>query len=318
MARGRLGIRLAVARDRRTLTQRSIIVRIERVLVCGGGTTGGGIARTLAAASIDVTILEKNSETLARSLAQIEANLDHEIAHWGLTQGEKKIILSRLRGICELQPFERIDAVVEALPEQLELKQRMLMRLEELCPPGAIFFSNAAALSISELAAKLRQPQRLIGLHFLHPVHTVPVVEVVRGLATSDETYQAACALVELLGKTPVTVFEYPGYITTRCIVPLLNEAMYIVMEGVASAKDVDTAMKLGFQLNQGPLTMADHIGLDTVMAWMESLFAELGESKYRPCPLLRKLVRAGHLGAKSGRGFFTYPDGIHQNGEAL
>lgn len=288
-------------------------MKIERVLVCGGGTTGGGIARTLAANTIDVTILEKDAASLERALAQIEANLDDEIAHWSLTESEKKVILSRIHGEHSVRRFERIDAVVEALPEDVELKKRMLAVLQENSPPGTVIFSNTAALSISELAAALPDPGKLIGLHFLAPVYSVPLVEIIRGLQTSDETLARAKALAVAIGKTPVEVFEYPGYITTRVIVPLLNEAMHVVMEGVASAQDVDTAIRLGFGFNRGPLTMADQIGLDTVLMWMESLFDELGHPSHRPCPLLRKMVRAGRLGVKSGEGFFSYPDHMHK-----
>lgn len=292
-------------------------MKLERVLCCGAGTLGGSLARTLAGYSIDVTILEKDASSLERALRDINARLDHEIDRWSLTQSEKKAILSRIHGEHQLRRFDHIDAVFEAVPEHLETKQTVLCNLEAHCPDSVVIFSNCAALSITELAALLRRPDRLIGMHFLPPVQTVPVVEVVRGLATSDQTFEYAKYVLTTIGKTPVEVFEYPGYITTRCIIPMLNEAMHVVMEGVASAKDVDTAMKLGFGFQQGPLTLIDQIGLDTIMYWMESLFQELGDPKYRPCPLLRKMVRAGHLGAKVGRGFFTYPDHIQQSRES-
>jgi 3-hydroxybutyryl-CoA dehydrogenase len=188
-------------------------------------------------------------------------------------------------------------------------KAKLFSELDRACPPEDVLATNTSTLSVTEIAAHTGRPDRVIGLHFLQPVTTVPLVEVVRGLATSEQTFRTSLELVRLLGKTGVEVFEYPGYLTTRVILPFLNEAMHVVMEGVATAEAVDTSMRLGYGLPVGPLALADRMGLDEVMRWMQHLFEELGDLKYRPCPLLRKMIRAGHLGVKSGKGFFDYDE---------
>jgi 3-hydroxybutyryl-CoA dehydrogenase len=187
-------------------------------------------------------------------------------------------------------------------------KQNLFKKIDEICDKETIFVTNTSALSITEIAEVTQRPERVIGMHFLNPVPKIPLVEIVRALKTSDETFNIINEFSDTLDKTAVEVFEYPGYITTRVIVPMINEAMYILMEGVASAEHIDTAIRLGYNFSKGPLALADMIGLDELMAWMETLFRELGEAKYRPCPLIRKLVRAGHLGVKTGKGFFEYP----------
>jgi len=282
---------------------------IMDVAVVGGGTMGRGIAHALAAKGINVILIEKNEEAAKRSREQLEEDLDHEIQRWALTESDKRAILARIQMSTDLDELERYDVVIEAITENLQAKQDLFRRLDEVCPPETIFVTNTSTLSITEIAAATRREDRVIGMHFLNPVPKVPLVEIVRGLKTSDETFENAKRLAERLGKTAVEVYEYPGYVTTRVIVTMLNEAMHILMEGVASAEGIDTAMKLGFNFPVGPLTLADMMGLDEVMAWMETLFRELGDMKYRPCPLLRKLVRAGHLGKKTGRGFFVYDE---------
>lgn len=269
---------------------------------------GCGLARTVAARGITALIKEKDDACLARSLAAIEAGLDLEIARWSLTESEKRAILSRIHGVRTLEELADAPFIILALPEgQMELRVSIWRELHTLCDPQTIFISNASTLSITELANASGRPDRFIGGHFLNPVPKRPLVELVRGLHTSDETYNKVKAFIDSLKKTPIEVFESPGYVTTRVILPLLNEAMHVVLEGVASAEDVDAAMKLGYDFDQGPLEMADRMGLDEVLAWMQHLFVELGELKYRPCPILRKLVRAGHLGTKTGQGFFRY-----------
>ena len=281
---------------------------IYRVVgVVGVGTTGQGIAITCAAAGLDVLVHDRTPEGTAAALAQVGETLDRDIAKWRRTASEKKAILARVKPVDDMGALEAAQIVVEAIPEDLDRKVAIFQELDRVCPPEDILATNTSALSVTEIAARTKRPDRVIGLHFLPPVPTVPLVELVRGLATSDATFADSVAFIKLLGKTGVEVYEYPGYVTTRVILPFLNEAMYVVMEGVASAHAVDTAMRLGYGLPVGPLQLADRMGLDEVMRWMQHLFDELGDVKYRPCPLLRKMIRAGKLGVKSGAGFFEY-----------
>ena len=282
---------------------------ISSVGVVGGGTMGQGIAVACAAAGLDVLLAEQSPASAERALSAIDEELDRDIAKWRRTDSEKRAILARIRIVPDLSALEAAQIVIEAIPEDLELKVRVFQELDAACPPEDILATNTSTLSVTEIAARTRRPDRVIGLHFLHPVPRVPLVEMVRGLATSDATYRSALDFVRLIGKTGVEVFESPGYVTTRVMLPFLNEAMHVVMEGVASSEAVDTSMKLGFGLPVGPLQLADRMGLDEVWRWMQYLFDELGDVKYRPCPLLRKMIRAGHLGVKSGRGFFEYDE---------
>jgi len=268
---------------------------------------GQGLAITCAAAALDVLVCDRSLQLAERGLEEVAADLDRDIARWQRTEGEKRAILARIRAVPDLKALAEADIVIEAVPDELDLKTSVFESLGANGGPRQVLASNTSALSITEIASRTRHPDRVIGIHFLQPVPTVPLVEVVRGLATSDETFQAALEFVRVVGKTGVEVFESPGRLTTRVIVPFLNEAMHVVMEGVASAESVDAAIRLGYGLPVGPLALADQIGLDEVAKWMQLLFDELGDLKYRPCPLLRKMIRAGHLGVKSGRGFFRY-----------
>jgi 3-hydroxybutyryl-CoA dehydrogenase len=281
--------------------------------IVGGGTMGQGIAITCASAGLDVLLRDRSAADAQRAVDEIGDVLDADIAKWRRTESEKRAVLARVKTVDSTEALSAAELVIEAVPEDLELKTAIFQELDRCCPPEDLLATNTSALSVTEIAARTRRPDRVIGLHFLHPVPRVPLVEVVRGLATSDATYRAALDFVRVIGKTGVEVFEYPGYITTRVILPFLNEAMYVVMEGVASAEAVDTSMRLGYGLPVGPLALADRMGLDEVMRWMQHLFVELGDVKYRPCPLLRKMIRAGHLGVKSGKGFFEYPEGGHE-----
>jgi len=282
---------------------------ISTVGIVGGGTMGQGIAIACAGAGVDVLLCEQSPERATRTLAEIAEDLDRDIAKWRRTESEKKAILARVHTVASLEKLEAAELVIEAVPEDLDLKCSLFADLDRICPPEDILATNTSTLSVTEIATRTRRPDRVIGLHFLHPVPKVPLVEIVRGLATSDATYTAAVEFVRVLGKTGVEVFESPGYVSTRVMIPFLNEAMHVVMEGVASPEAVDTSMKLGYGLPVGPLALADRMGLDEVMRWMQYLFDELGDLKYRPCPLLRKMIRAGNLGVKSGRGFFEYDD---------
>ena len=291
---------------------------ISKVMIVGGGVMGRGISQLLAAAGIEVTLVDLKEEIIEESMRLLSEEMDAEIEKWGMTISEKKAILSRIRGTTEYEGVDKVDLVIEAVPEDLELKRDIFKKLDRLTPPEMILVSHTSTLSITEIAAATTRPDKVIGLHFLPPVTKIPLVEVVRGLKTSKETINLIKEFAEQhLNKTVVTVYEYPGYVTTRIIVPLLNEAMHILMEGIASAEDIDTAMKLGYGFNVGPLALADLMGLDEVMSWMENLLNELSEHKYNPCPLLRKLVRAGHLGKKTGQGFFKYDKEGNKIGQA-
>ena len=224
-----------------------------------------------------------------------------------MTPSEKKAIQSRIDVSFEDTDVQYVDIVIEAVNESFDTKSRVLKKADELCPEKTIFITNTAALSITQLAAETNRPDKIIGMHFLNPVPKIPLVELVRARKTSDETMVIVKEFAKVLDKTAVEVYEYPGYVTTRVIIPLINEAMHIVMEGVATAEGVDTAMRLGYNFPIGPLALADQIGLDELFSWMEALFKELGDFKYKPCPLLRKMVRDGKLGRKSGSGFYKY-----------
>ncbi|MCX8037222.1 MAG: 3-hydroxyacyl-CoA dehydrogenase NAD-binding domain-containing protein [Candidatus Sumerlaeia bacterium] len=282
---------------------------IREVGVVGAGETGRGIVQSAASAGINVVFCETSEERVAEAIAAITAVLDQEIERWGLTKTEKTVILSRIRGVTSFEDLKSALMVIEAVHDDWPLKSKVFTALDRVLPPETILVTNTSSLSITQLAAQTHRPDRVVGMHFLLPVPKRPLVEVVRGLRTSDETVRRAKEFAADISKTAIEVFEYPGFVTTRLILPLLNEAMHVVMEGVASAADVDTAMTLGYNFPTGPLELADRIGLDEVLLWMEQLFRELGDLKYRPCPLLRKMVRAGHLGVKTGRGFFAYDE---------
>ncbi len=268
---------------------------------------GTGIAETVAASGIEVYLIDQSPDLAERGLIRISENMDKEIERWGLTASEKKSILSRIHPSADLSLVNKAEMVIEAIPDRLDMKQELFAELDKTCPPETIIVTNTSTLSISQIAAVTNRPDKVIGLHFLNPVNRIPIVEVVRGLNTSDETYQNIREFAGQINKQPILVNEYPGYVTTRIIVPFLNESMHVLMEGISTAEDIDAAMKLGFGFNMGPLALADLMGLDEVMAWMENLLAELSEHKYNPCPLLRKMVRAGNLGVKTGQGFFKY-----------
>jgi len=290
---------------------------VNKVAICGGGVMGRGIAQLLASTGTEVVLIDLTDEIIKQSMELLSEEMDQEIEKWGMTLSEKKAVLSRIKGSISMKDVCDVPMVIECVPEDLKRKRKIFRELDELCSPDAILVTNTSTLSITELAAITRRPDKVIGMHFLYPVVKIPLVEIVRGLRTSQDTYDFVKEIAqEQLNKTPVAVYEYPGYVTTRIIVPLLNEAMHVLMEGIASAEDIDTAMKLGYGFNIGPLALADSMGLDVVMDWMENLLRELSEHKYNPCPLLRKLVRAGHLGKKTGQGFFLYDQEGNKIGE--
>jgi 3-hydroxybutyryl-CoA dehydrogenase len=278
-----------------------------KIIIIGAGVMGQGLAEAVSSSGNEVILVDKTTKLAERGIKGIAESIDREIHKWGLTQSDKKAILARIFPSSDLSQAEDAETVIEAIPEDLDKKRALFEKLDAICKPDAVLITNSGTLSISEIAAVTERPGKIIGMHFLNPVTKIPLVEIVKGLKTDDETFQKAVEFAELLNKKWITVIEYPGYVTTRIIVPLLNEAMHVLMEGVATADDIDEAMKLGFGFNVGPLALADMMGLDVVMSWMENLIEELSEHKYNPCPLLRKLVRAGHLGVKTGKGFFEY-----------
>ncbi|RKX29667.1 MAG: 3-hydroxybutyryl-CoA dehydrogenase [Candidatus Zixiibacteriota bacterium] len=280
-----------------------------KIMVIGAGVMGQGLAEAIATEGTEVMLLDKTTRLAEKGIKGISESMDREIEKWGLTESDKKAIMARIIPSSDLSMADETEIIIEAIPEKLELKRDLFEKLDTICKSDCLIISNTGTISVSELAEVTERPEKIIGMHFLNPVTKIPLVEIIKGLKTDDETFKKAVAFASILGKEYITVNEYPGYVTTRIIVPLLNEAMHVLMEGVASAEDIDRAMKLGFGFNVGPLTLADTMGLDVVMSWMQNLLNELSEHKYNPCPLLRKMVRAGHLGVKTGSGFFRYDE---------
>ena len=280
---------------------------LHRVAIIGGGMMGRSLATKVAQEGINVYLKEVDQESLQAAREELDQSLEHEIARFGLTNSEKKAILSRISWVTQFDCATDCDLAVEAVQEDFGLKRRILRELDRRMPGDHPIVINTSTLSITELAAQNTRPERIVGMHFLYPVTTTRVVEVVRGQLTSDDVYERAIEFARLLGKVPIKVFEMPGFVTTRAVLPLVNEAIHIVMEGVAEAPEVDLALKLGFDFRSGPLEWADRTGLDRILNWMQHLYHESGEPRFRPCPLLKRLVRAGLLGAKTGRGFFEY-----------
>lgn len=280
---------------------------IKTVGVLGAGTMGNGIAHVFAKAGFRVILRDVEQRFLDRALETISKNLDREIKKGAITDADKAAALARIEPTTEAAALAAADFVVEAVPEQAALKEKVLREADAILRPEAILATNTSSISITALAAATGRADRFVGMHFMNPVPVMVLVEVIRGLATSDQTYSATLALAEKLGKTPVAVNDYPGFVSNRVLMPMINEAAYCVMEGVATAEAVDAVMKLGMNHPMGPLTLADFIGLDVCVDILEVLHRGLGDPKYRPCPLLRKMVSAGWLGRKSGRGFYTY-----------
>jgi len=280
---------------------------IRKVGVIGAGVMGLGLTQVLAEHGLEVILVDKEEAILERARQHLIQLLDKEIERWGITEAEKKVMLSKIRFTLDKNLLENAEFIFETVDEILELKKSLFREIDHICKPDVIFATNTSTLSITEIAAATNRPDRFIGLNFTHPVVKRHLVQIVRGFKTSDETYEIAKHFVEKIGRKSIQVYESPGYVTVRLMMPLLNEAMNLVVEGVATAEDVDTAMKMGFDFPYGPLEMADRMGLDAVLRVTDTLYREYGDVKYRPALILRKLVRAGHLGEKTGEGFFKY-----------
>ncbi|MDU0200732.1 3-hydroxybutyryl-CoA dehydrogenase [Paenibacillus sp. MAH-36] len=284
-------------------------MNIQTIMVIGAGQMGSGIAQVAAAAGFRVLLHDSSSEFLNRGIQAINKQLSRNVEKGKLTPEGMAEIVSRIQPTEFVEHAEQADFVIEAISENMALKVLLFHRLDSLCPPHTILATNTSSLPISEIAAVTGRPEQIIGMHFMNPVPVMPLVEVIRGLETSQEVFEVVYGLSQRMGKTPVEVNDFPGFVSNRILMPMINEAIFTVYEGVASIESVDKVMKLGMNHPMGPLELADFIGLDTCLSIMEILYDGFKDSKYRPCPLLRKYVKAGRLGRKSGQGFYSYQE---------
>ncbi len=282
---------------------------MEKIVVIGAGTMGNGIAHTAAASGFATTLIDVSQEFLDRGMKTISSNLQRGVDKGKMTAEEKQTILDRIQSTTDIESAVRdADIVIEAIIENVTAKVQLFEKLDRLTKPECILASNTSSISITKIAAATKRPGKVIGMHFMNPVPVMTLVEVIRGIATDDETWQRVEDLSKRMGKTPIEVNDYPGFISNRVLMPMINEAIFALYEGVATPEAIDGVMKLGMNHPMGPLTLADFIGLDVCLAILRVLEDGFGDPKYRPCPLLVKMVDAGWLGRKSGRGFYSYP----------
>lgn len=284
-----------------------IAMDIRKVMVVGAGQMGSGIAQVCAQANYQVVLHDIQEAFVNKGFSTIEKNLNRQVEKGRMTQEEKQSVMNNIQPSVDLQNANDVDLVIEAATENMEIKTKIFSDLDNIAPKHAILASNTSSLPITEIAAATKRPEKVIGMHFMNPVPVMKLVEIIRGLATDDAVYDAIELMTKQLGKVPVEVNDFPGFVSNRVLMPMINEAIYTLYEGVATKEAIDEVMKLGMNHPMGPLTLADFIGLDTCLYIMETLHEGFGDDKYRPCPLLRKYVKAGWLGKKTGRGFYVY-----------
>ena len=292
---------------RKNNNREGIGLNIKKVMVVGAGQMGSGIAQVCAQAGYTVYLNDLRKELVEKGLGGIQKNLGRQVEKGRMNDDEKTAVLDNLTVSTDLKDAEKVDIVIEAAIENMEIKTKIFEDLDKYAPSHTILATNTSSLPITEIAAATKRPEKVIGMHFMNPVPVMKLVEIIRGLATADEVYQAIEEMTKQLKKVPVEVNDFPGFVSNRVLMPMINEAVYTLYEGVATKEAIDEVMKLGMNHPMGPLTLADFIGLDTCLYIMETLHEGFGDDKYRPCPLLRKYVKAGWLGRKTGRGFYTY-----------